>query len=75
MSDNVLIYQGENGLVVHIPVNSVEIDEDNDMLYFNYTVEEGTPLPEEELGPILGNYLQDLISKYAKEVIEQAQAE
>ena len=75
MSDNVLIYQGENGLVVHIPVNSVEIDEDNDMLYFNYTVEEGTPLPKEELGPILGNYLQDLISKYAKEVIEQAQAE
>ena len=73
MSNNVLIYQGENGLVVHIPVNSVEID--NDMLYFNYTVEEGTPLPKEELGPILGNYLQDLISKYVSEVIEQAQAE
>ena len=70
MSDKVLIYQGENGLVVHIPVSSVELDEDTDMLSFNYTVEEGTAPPHDELGPILGKYISDLIDKYVEEVIE-----
>lgn len=68
MSDKVLIYQGENGLVVHIPVSSFELDED--MLSFNYTVEEGTAPPHDELGPILGKYISDLIEKYVEEVIE-----
>lgn len=67
----VLVYQGDNGLVVEIPVESVEVDEDEDMIYFSYDIiEEGTAVPShEELGPMLGKYLLDLINKYATEVI------
>ena len=66
MTDKVLVYQGDEGLLVEIPVESVEIDED--MIYFNYNVIEGTA--PDNIGELLGKYILDLIEKYAKEVIE-----
>lgn len=68
MTDKVLVYQGDEGLLVEIPVESVEIDEDTDMIYFNYNIIEGTE--PDNIGELLGKYILDLIEKYAKEVIE-----
>ena len=68
MTDKVLVYQGDEGLLVEIPVESVEIDEDTDMIYFNYNIIEGTA--PYNIGELLGKYILDLIEKYAKEVIE-----
>ena len=68
MTDKVLVYQGDEGLLVEIPVDSVEIDEDTDMIYFNYNIIEGTA--PDNIGELLGKYILDLIEKYAKEVIE-----
>lgn len=68
MTDKVLVYQGDEGLLVEIPVESVEIDEDTDMIYFNYNIIEGTA--PDNIGELLGKYILDLIEKYAKEVIE-----
>ena len=70
MADSIQ-YHGNDGLLVEIPVASIEVDEDEDMIYFNYDIiEEGTNLPtHEELGQLLGKYLLDLINTYAEEVI------
>lgn len=68
MQENKIYYKGEDGLLVSIDIDSIDIDEDNDMLYFSYNILEGDILPEGELGPILGKYLTDLISEYVKTI-------
>lgn len=71
MTDKVLVYEGDEGLLVEIPVESVEIDED--MISFNYDIIEGTA--PDNIGELLGKYIFDLIEEYAKEVIETQQTE
>lgn len=65
----VLIYRGENGLVVEVPVDDIEVDEDAEMIHYSYTVVEGEPLPEDVMGPLIGEYIIGLVTEYAEQVI------
>ena len=65
----VIIYKDDK-ITAQIYIDSIEVDEDEDMLYFSYDIIEGDPQPVEELGPLIGEFLKELIVEYAEKVIQ-----
>ena len=64
----VIIYKDDK-VTAQIYIDSIEVDEDEDMLYFSYDITEGEPQPVEELGPLIGEFIKELIVEYAEKVI------
>ena len=68
----VIIYKDDK-VTAQIYVDSIEVDEDEDMLYFSYDITDGEPQPEEELGPLIGEFIKQLIVEYAEKVINSVE--
>ena len=64
----VIIYKDDK-VTAQIYVDSIEVDEDEDMLYFSYDITEGEHQTVEELGPLIGEFIKELIVEYAEKVI------
>ena len=64
----VIIYKDDK-VTAQIYVDSIEVDEDEDMLYFSYDITDGEPQTVEELGPLIGEFIKELIVEYAEKVI------
>ena len=67
----VIIYKDDR-VTAQIYIDSIEVDEDEDMLYFSYDITDGEPQSVEELGPLIGEFLKELIVEYAEKVINSA---
>ena len=68
----VIIYKDDK-VTAQIYIDSIEVDEGDDMLYFSYDITEGdTSTSVEELGPLIGEFLKELIVEYADKVINSA---
>lgn len=69
-NDREVILYKDDKITAQIYIDSIEVDEDEDMLYFSYDIIEGDPQPVEELGPLIGEFLKELIVEYAEKVIQ-----
>ena len=67
----VIIYKDDK-VTAQIYIDSIEVDEDEDMLYFSYDITEGEQQPVEELGPLIGEFIKEIIVEYAEKVINSA---
>mgnify|MGYP003609374830 CR=1 FL=1 len=67
----VIIYKDDK-VTAQIYIDSIEVDEDEDMLYFSYDITDGEPQSVEELGPLIAEFLKELIVEYAEKVINSA---
>ena len=67
----VIIYKDDR-VTAQIYIDSIEVDEDEDMLYFSYDITDGEPQSVEELGPLIAEFLKELIVEYAEKVINSA---
>lgn len=65
----VIIYKDDK-VTAQIYIDSIEVDEDEDMLYFSYDITDGEPQSVEELSPLIGEFLNELIVEYAEKVIQ-----
>ena len=64
----VIMYKDDK-VTAQIYIDSIKVDEDEDMLYFSYDITEGEPQTVEELGPLIGEFIIELIVEYAEKVI------
>ena len=65
----VIMYKDDK-VTAQIYIDSIKVDEDEDMLYFSYDITEGEPQPVEELGPLISKFIIELIVEYAEKVIK-----